>query len=301
MTILITGGSGALATDFCSYYFSTPPPEPVVLLDTIPSDLANATNSRLLTFIQADCADFDSLEVIFKSHSFTRVLHFAGSMDSGTQGFMSNVVSTLNIVKLCEKNGLPKIFYPQSFLTRDCSKEINETSDATNLESEYAILKLTAELYLQMYKGPYTVGIVSSSVSPTLSIGPIPAFARRINNGEGITISDTERDYISPMSCAHAIDLSSRPSFTGSLVVIGSGVSTHTKDLALGVCRILGVEPSLPEVSAPKPGDPKRVRFNPSRALVDLGWKPRSFSTEDISVVVERSLKSMGKIRQHHV
>lgn len=301
MTILITGGAGSLATDFINYYLSTSSPEKVVLLDVKTPKLEDGNYSDLLSFIHADCANLGEVEDVFRTHEITRILHFAGSVESGSEGFVSNVVSTINVVKLSEKYGLPKLFYPQSFLTRDCSKAIDEESEATSLDSDYSIFKHTAEQFVRMYKGSFTIGIVSSSVSPTLSIGPIPAFAKRISEGREITISDTERDYISPESCAQAIEMASRVGFEKIQVVIGSGVSTHTRDLAKEVCNVLGIEVALPEVSTPKLGDPKKVKFKPSGSLIDLGWNPKSYSLEDISKVVEATSKGVYVIRQHHV
>lgn len=301
MTILITGGAGSLAADFIDYYLSTSSPENIVLLDVKAPRLADENHSDLLSFVKADCAKLGEVEGIFRAHDFSRVLHFAGGMESGIEGFISNVETTLNIVKLSEKFGLPKIFFPQSFLTRDCSKVIDEESKPTCLDSAYAIFKVIAEQYVRMYKGAFTIGIVSSSVSPTLTIGPIPAFAKRISEGQGITISDTERDYISPKSCASAIEIASRVDFDQLQVVIGSGVSTHTRDLANDVCSVLGIEIKLPEVSAPKLGDPKIVKFDPSLTLRNLGWNPSSYSSEDISKVVEFIVNGIDVIRQHHV
>jgi UDP-glucose 4-epimerase len=152
-----------------------------------------------------------------------------------------------------------------------------------------------------MYSGDFTIAVISSSVSPTLTIGPIPAFTRRLNSGLDIKISDTSRDYLNPHSCSEAIDIASRPDTKLDSVAIGSGVSTHTSEIAKFVCQILGIELDLPTPTPSIPGDPKQVKFEPSISLRNLGWEPKNVLLSDIERVVSNFISSGKLERQHHV
>lgn len=301
MTILITGSSGALATDLLRYLNNIGTKEDLLLVDI--NEPENSVNYENLNckFQKMDCSDYFSLEPLFRESEFSRVLHFASSMEEDRGGFASNIKSTINVVKLSERYSQPKIFFPQSFLTRDCSSKINDLSTNQVAESPYAVFKSASERFVKMYQGKYTIAIISSSVSPSLTIGPIPAFAKRISSGSTIKISDTSRDYISPESCSQAIEIASRPDVDLESVAIGSGISTHTKEIADTVSQILRVKIELPKPTPPTFGDPREVAFEPSVRLQKFGWNPKSHSLFDVQKVVDNFISSGKDDRQHHV
>ena len=303
MTILITGGAGTLASDFVDYWVANSIQEELVLLDILPEadiDIYEHENINL-KYIQGSADDELTLGKIFQAHEISSILHFASSMDSGIIGFNSNVLTTLILMKVASANGYPQIFYPQSFLTRSTEHPVTEDSNYTTSHSEYSLYKMLSEIYIQEYKGKFSVGIIGTTISPKLTIGPSPAFVSRIKNNVPVTISDTSRDYLKPEDVVSAILLILKNSFASHIFCIGSGQSIHTKEIYYMVADLLSKKVDKVDVIVePNIGDPKNVIVVPSKILIKSGWTPSKDVSTALYKCVENFKISNKNIRQHH-
>jgi len=298
---LVTGGAGTLAGDLVDFVLKHAPEIEVVLTDIVPKPINFSFESDNIFFVRGDSTDVNFLKNLFERNSFDGVVHFASSMKSGQEGFHSNILSLIATMEAASSFNSPKIFYPQSFLTRDCSIEISDGSPIANLYSDYAIYKATCEQLLSLYDGDYAVGIISTTVSPRLDVGPIPAFTKRFYKNQNIEISDTMRDYISPEATVSAILNSFHEGISERVLAIGSGNSVHTAEIASQVASILQVRFKLPPLVPPKNGDPDTVKFIPSPHLVRFGWSPVGLTLPDLEHTISCFLSSSMLDRQHHV
>jgi nucleoside-diphosphate-sugar epimerase len=303
MTILITGGAGTLASDFVDYWVEHRIQEELILLDILPEEEADISrlNNPRLKYVRGSADDEIILRKIFQSHKVSSVLHFASSMDSGISGFNSNVLTILMVMKVASANGSPQIFYPQSFLTRSTEQPVTDESLFTQQHSEYSLFKMLCEIYLKEYKGKYSVGIIGTTISPKLTIGPIPAFVTRVQNNNPVSISDTARDYLNPEDVVSAILLIIRNSFTAKTFCIGSGKSTHTKEIYYMVADLLNKKiQKVDIIIEPNIGDPKNVVILPSKVLIAHGWTLHKDIEKSLNKCVETFRKNNQKIRHHH-
>ena len=304
MTVLITGGAGCLAGDFLDYWQVNRIDENLILVDNFsqPSIAIGDVVSNNIQLISGDVGDSIFLRDLFLLHNPRAILHFASSMESGEAGYHSNIQTLLATLQAATEINNPIIFYPQSFLTRKCSEEINDDSSINPENGEYPIFKSVCEFYLQKYAGRSVVGIISTTLSPRLSIGPIPAFTKRLLSNSRITVSDTARDYISPQSVVEAILLTLEDSFDRPRVIIASGKSTPTMEIFETVSRTLGLSSEgQPEFVQPQIGDPKVITLVPSEYLILKGWNPIIKYEESLHSCIKSAEISNLKMRQHHV
>ena len=304
MTLLITGGAGCLAGDFLDYWQANRIEEDLVLVDDFsqPSISSLDVTSSHVLLISGDCGNAIFLKELLTKYRPRAILHFASSMESGEDGYYANIQTLLATIKAASGTGSPAIFYPQSFLTRNCSEMMDDSSPINPETGEYPIFKSICEYYLQTYSGRSIVGVISTTLSPRLSIGPIPAFTKRLLSRDSITVSDTSRDYVSPSAVVEAIILTLDETFVKQKVIIASGQSTSTMEIYDVVSKTLGLKTEIdPELVQPKKGDPKVVTLVPSQSLILKGWNPRTLHEESLYACIKSAEKSTLKTRQHHV
>lgn len=304
MTVLITGGAGTLAGDFLDFWQINSVMEDLVLVDNFSqsSIQANQITYARASLIEANCGELEVMTDLFKKYQPRAILHFASTMDSSTSGFESNIRTLLVTLRAAESTSLPTIFFPQSFLTRDCKQLITDESLLQPEFGDYPLFKALCEQYLRTYAGKSIVGIISTTLSPRLSIGPIPAFTKRLLGDQPISISDTKRDYVSPSTVVDAVLRTLEDSFSQKTVVIASGEATSTKDIYGSVLAQLKMtrEPE-PAVTPPGVGDPKEILLAPSKSLIETGWDPLYDIEASLQKCVDSVKNSTSEVRQHHV
>ena len=304
MSILITGGAGTLAGDFLDYWQENAIDEELILLDNLSQSVVESTeiSAANIRLLRIDCTETQTVVELFAKYQPRAVLHFASTMDSSDFGFNSNIQTLLATLIAAEKTSRPIIFFPQSFLSRNCSESIADESLIEPELGEYPLFKSLCEIYLRAYSGKSVAGIISTTLSPRLSIGPIPAFIKRLLGGQAISISDTSRDYISPSAVVTAILLTLEESFEEETVVIASGTSKATKDIYHSVSAQLNIsrDPE-PGVTPPGPGDPREILLVPSKKLIDVGWNPLMNLDSALINCINAVKTSTTSIRQHHI
>jgi nucleoside-diphosphate-sugar epimerase len=304
MALLITGGAGTLAGDVVDYWQNYSITEELILIDNfLQSSLKKEEiTSAHISIVDADCTDLQKMTELFTKYKPRAVLHFASTMESSTSGFRSNVKSLLVTLRASEAIAYPTIFFPQSFLTRNCQLPITDTSPLQPESGDYPLFKSLCERYLESYQGKSVVGIISTTLSPRLSIGPIPAFAKRLLGDQPISISATSRDYISPDAVVKAILLTLEDSFAIKQVVIASGQSKSTQEIYRLVSAKLKIERNPePGVTSPGAGDPPEISLIPSDALLPAGWDPLENLNAALGNCIDRVRTSTTSVRQHHI
>jgi nucleoside-diphosphate-sugar epimerase len=214
----------------------------------------------------------------------------------------SNVLGLKNIIAEASIDDLPHLIYIQSFLTRETLSPINEKTPIAAHDS-YSTWKLAGEFLLSSYQGKKTTIILSSVISPLISVGAIPAFAKKILANEPITITKTSRDYLDPQSFIDALEIVMTGELDISEIVIGSGIAITTEEILSQVS--LGLGTGLDKLNFavidPKPSDPKRVTLDSSLFQELTDWKPGLALEKHISEIIDNlKLKKEFSLRLHH-
>lgn len=299
MRICIVGGLGTLGADIVDAYHSKH--QLIIIDDGLESCLSVNDLPSNVQAVTANSSRKENYIRELREFNPELIIYLATTVSADQMRGFESVQGLANICDFGKESGKPSILYVQSFLTRDVSEPVNSMSPVCARES-YGTWKMAGEYLLQSYPGKKTSIILSSVVSPRISVGAIPAFTKRILAGEDLTVTDTYRDYLSPNDFISFLDAAISLETWPSECAVGSSKAISTKELAESVARALGV--SLDSfkitVNPPKITDPKYVVFDTAETEKVFGWKPK----EDIYVAIEKcvnSVKSSNKtIRQHH-
>jgi nucleoside-diphosphate-sugar epimerase len=214
----------------------------------------------------------------------------------------SNVLGVNNVVTEATSNNFPHVIYIQSFLTRETAQPINEKTPKVAHDS-YSTWKLAGEFLLSSYHGKKTTIILSSVISPLISVGAIPSFVKKILSNDPITITKTSRDYLNPQSFIDAIEIMIVHKLEISEIVIGSGIEITTEEILSQVSLGLGIGSDKLKfaVTDPKPSDPKRVTLDSSLFQELTDWKPGLALEKQINKIIDNlKFKKEFSVRLHH-
>jgi len=124
MNILVTGGAGYIGTHTCVALLEAG--HTVIVADNLCNSKAETIEkvkriaNKEITFYQIDVSDEAAVTDIFSNHSLDGVIHFAGlkavgdSLQIPLTYYYNNIVSTMILVKLCQKFGVRKFVFSSS-------------------------------------------------------------------------------------------------------------------------------------------------------------------------------------------
>ncbi len=123
MNILVTGGTGYIGSHTL---IELDKEDTIVVVDNLSNskvdvlDRINLISKRNIKFYQYDVNDIDKVENLFEKYKFDAVIHFAGfkavgeSVEKPLDYYYNNVLSTINISKLCIKYEVNKFIFSSS-------------------------------------------------------------------------------------------------------------------------------------------------------------------------------------------
>jgi len=296
--VLLLGGAGTLGSDILSANLKN---YDFFVVDNFTDSTLNENEvGALCQYQDVNVADQVSINNIFESFRPDVVVYLATTLSNNQQlALNSNILGMKNAIIAAERNGLPRIIYIQSFLTRNCDHEIT-TNTPVEAKDSYATWKLAAEYLLQEYSGPKTTLILASVLSPRLTIGAIPAFTRRILEEQPIKVTDTYRDYLNPNSFILGLTNLMESSEAIETLVLGSGTAISTHELLKLTAKNLNKEMNQInyELIQPKNSDPKKITLDPKWRQTFIFFEENI--EESIRNIVCQLRQNEGKIRLHH-
>ena len=299
--VLLVGGAGTLGSDILAS--NLPNFTFFVVDDFKESTLTEIEVARYCDYKNANAADYVSVQEVFLKFKPNVVIYLATTVSNDqNRALESNVLGFNNVVTEAATNNFPHIIYIQSFLTRETTQPINEKTPKVTRDS-YSTWKLAGEFLLSSYHGKKTTIILSSVISPLISVGAIPAFAKKILANEPITITKTSRDYLDPQSFIDALEIVMKDNLDISEIVIGSGFEITTEEILSQVCLGLGIRSDKLKFTVidPRPSDPKRITLDSSLFQELTGWRPGLALEKQISkIIVNLKLKKEFSVRLHH-
>ena len=302
--VLLVGGAGTLGSDILASNLPNLPNFIFFVVD----DFKEATLTEIEVAIHCDyknanAADYVSVQEVFLRFKPNVVIYLATTVSNDqNRALESNVLGLKNVITEATANDFPHVIYIQSFLTRETNQPITEKTPKAAHDS-YSTWKLAGEFLLSSYQGKKTTIILSSVISPLISVGAIPAFAKKILANDSITTTKTSRDYLDPKSFIDALEIIMIDDLDISEIVIGSGIEISTEEILSRVSLGLGVGSDKLKFALidPKPSDPKVVTLDSSlfRELTD--WKPGLDLEKQINKIIDNlKLKKEFSVRLHH-
>lgn len=299
--VLLVGGAGTLGSDILAA--SLPNFTFFVVDDFKEATLTELEVARYCDHKNANAADYVSVQEVFLRFKPNVVIYLATTVSNDqNRALESNVLGLKNVITAATANDFPHIIYIQSFLTRETNQPITEKTPKAAHDS-YSTWKLAGEFLLTSYQGKKTTIILSSVISPLISVGAIPVFAKKILSNDLITITETSRDYLDPQSFIDALKIVMIDELNISEIVIGSGLEITTEEILSQVS--LGLDISSDKlkftVTDPKPSDPKRVILDSSLFQELTDWKPSLVLEKQINKIVDNlKFNKESSVRLHH-
>ena len=299
--VLLVGGAGTLGSDILAS--NLPNFTFFVVDDFKESTLTEIEVEKYCDYKHANVADYAAVQDVFLKFKPTVVIYLATTVSNDeNRALESNVLGLKNVITESTTNNFPHVIYIQSFLTRETNQPITEKSSKVAHDS-YSTWKLAGEILLSSYQGKKTTIILSSVISPLISVGVIPAFAKKILANDPITITKTSRDYLDPQSFIDALEIVMIDDLNISEIVIGSGIEITTEEILSQVSLGLGIGSDKLKFAVidPKPGDPKKVTLDSTLFKELTGWKPSLALEKQISKIIDNlKLKKEFSVRLHH-
>lgn len=299
--VLLVGGAGTLGSDILAS--NLPNFTFFVVDDFKESTLTEDEVAKYCDYKNANAADYMAVQEVFLKFKPNVVIYLATTVSNDqNRALESNVLGLKNVIAESTINNSPQVIYIQSFLTRETNQPITEKTPKAAHDS-YSTWKLAGELLLSSYQGKKTTIILSSVISPLISVGAIPAFAKKILANDPITITKTSRDYLDPQSFIDALEIVMTGELDISEIVIGSGIAITTEQILSQVSLRLGtgLDKLNFAVTDPKPSDPKRVTLDSSLFQELTDWKPGLALEKQINKTIDNlKLKKEFSVRLHH-
>ncbi len=309
--ILVTGGAGYIGSHTIKELLRDG--REVVALDNL-----SAGHRELVLcqeFVEGDLGDADLLRKTFRRYPIEAVIHFAAhtsvpeSVANPGKYYRNNVVCTLTLLEAMVQAGVNQIVFSSSAAVYGDPTQVPIPEDHPKVpKNPYGRTKLVVEGVLDDYRVAHGLRHVSlryfnaAGSDPDGEIGEvhdpethlIPIVLEvALGKRQEVQILGTDydtpdgtaiRDYVHVSDLARAHVLALRALEEGKAVPaynLGTGRG-HTVREVVDVCRkVTGCE--IRAVEAPRrAGDPAALVADPTRAIRQLGWKPRFTSLDSI-------------------
>jgi UDP-glucose 4-epimerase len=306
---LVTGGAGFIGSTLVDR-LQAEGHEVDVLDDLSTGSLRNLAEARAdrthrLRFHQIDVRDDQIVDLVARRAPEV-VYHLAGQVDVRSSvarpahDAALNVGGTVNVVEAARVAGARKVvaavsggaMYGEVPPRQLPAKE----SQALAPTSPYGVSSRVAVDYLAMYRrlhGLEFTALAMANVygprqSPHAEGGVVATFAHRLLAGEPCTVygdGEQTRDYL---YVDDAVDAMVRAAERGDglVVNVGTGVQTSVNALYQLMAAAAGVS-WPPEGAAAPPGEVARSALDPTRAAIQLGWRPWTTLEEGVGRVFD--------------
>ncbi len=271
-SILVTGGSGFIGSNFIPYFLEINPNIHLVNLDalTYAGDVKNleeiADNERY-TFIKGNICDRTLIESLFRKYDFKGVIHFAAeshvdnSITNPDAFIQTNIVGTFNLLDVAKKHwmiapGIYKEAYKDCRFHHVSTDEVFGTLGEEGLFSEntpyapnspYSASKASSDFIVRSYHHTFGMDVVTTNCSN--NYGPkqhyeklIPTIIKKALQEEPIPIygdGQNIRDWLYVLDHCKGIALAHQKGTSGETYNIGGRNERNNLYIAKKICEIL--------------------------------------------------------------
>jgi UDP-glucose 4-epimerase len=313
MRALVTGGAGFIGSSLVDRLLAEG--HQVDVFDDLSSgSLANlaearADRSNKLSFHKIDVREPQIVELIAR-RSPEVVFHLAAQPDVRVSvaepavDAAVNVVGTVNVLEGARAAGSRKVVFASSgtiYGEADTAALPVRESHAQAPRSPLGVAKRAGHDYLSLYRSlhglEFTALVLANVYGPRQAAlgeaggaGVVGIFAGKLGAGETCTIfgdGEQTRDFVYVDDVVDAF-VRSAGRGDGLLVNVGTGVETSVRQLYRTMAQAAGVDRPA-EIAGARTGELQRSALDPSRARLQLGWRPWTSLDDGTARVLDRS------------
>jgi len=294
--VVVTGGSGFIGSNLTQELSKE---NQVTVVDNLSTgyleNIQNFINSGDIIFVEGSITDMDLLQKLFEDVDY--IFHQAAipsvprSVKDPISSNYTNVNGTLNVLVAARDNNVKKLVYASSSSAYGDTPVLPKSEDMKPCPlSPYAISKLTAEYYCQVFSDVYN--LATASLRYFNVFGPrqdpsseyaavIPKFIGSVLNDKSpIVYGDGEqtRDFTFVDDVVNANILAAESMSKGVFNIAG-GKRISINDLAGLIMELLDKDLDITHIE-PQPGDIKHSLADISKAREQIKYIPK-FNVKD--------------------
>ncbi len=303
MNVLLTGGAGYIGSHVVRALADAG--HACVVYDSLVKGHAEAVAG--VELITADVADGEALRAALRGHKIDTVIHFAAFIEAGEsvdhpdKYFRNNTLIALSLLEaMRDCNVMRMVFSSTAAVYGQPERMPIREDDRLEPINPYGASKLCVELMLPAYASAYGMGSVSlryfnvAGAHPAGDIGEahdpethlIPLVLQvPLGRRESVSIFGDDyptsdgtcvRDYIHVCDLADAHVLAAEAIEPGAAKVynLGNGEGFSVKQV-IDTCRAVTGHEIPAQVAPRRPGDPATLIASSSKAIDELGWRPK--------------------------
>ncbi len=290
-TLLVTGGSGFIGSNFVRYYLNRYPEDHIINLDKLtyagnPANLSDFDEDERYRFVQGDICDVDLVDRLVSECdgvvNFAAESHVDRSILGGAEFVQTDVYGTYVLLEASRKHDVARF---HQISTDEVYGSLTEGAwdEGFPLEprNPYSASKASAEMLVRAYH--ITHGLQTVVTRASNNIGPYQYPEKRvplyITNaiddqplpvyGNGLQI----RDHLYVDDHCSAIDLVYHEGVAGEAYNVGGENEANGIEVARAILEQLGKPDSLLQFVEDRAGHDQRYALNSSKVR-ELGWRP---------------------------
>jgi UDP-glucose 4-epimerase len=308
MHVLVTGGAGYVGSATAAYFLAAG--HKVTVFDSLVKGHLAAIPSGA-AFVKGDLGDPGALDVLFQTHNFDAVAHFAAFIEAGEsmqlpgKYFYNNVANTRNLLDAMSQHGVKKLIFSSTAGVYASKDAPLDEDDPVGPASVYGESKLMIERMLYWYhkvvglkyaalryfnacgamldkngdpiRGedhhPETHLIPLTLQVPLGQRDAIYIYGTDYNTPDGTCI----RDYvhIEDLASAHVLALEALDQGRDRMIYnLGNGHGYSVREVINVARAVTGIDFHSVETDR-RPGDADKLIASSDRISRDLGWEPR--------------------------
>lgn len=287
--VLITGGAGFIGSHLADRLLEKG--YKVYVIDNFSTGRRdNLKQHANLELIEDTIINEKLIDSLFLQVKPDVVVHAAASYkdpDNWVEDTNTNTLGTAIITKNCVKYNVKRLIYFQTALCyglKPLEQPITLDHPILPDGSSYAISKTAGESYVHLSGLDYVTFRLANAYGPRNISGPLPTFYKRLTNNQSCFVADTRRDFVYVTDMIDCVEQAVEGKGHGTYH-LSSGSDYSIQELFDETTSALDMKVAV-EVKPRNPDDVYSILLDPSKTLLDYGWKTSTSLKEGVASTI---------------